>query len=336
MKRIIILVAVILLVVTGCKTSDKYKEAVDLNDETTKVVTIKRGSTTSSIAKVLTNLEIIHNESIFKKVVKDSGYDGKLKAGDYEFSKSYPLKKIVEKLYNGDTYVETVKFTIQEGLELDEIIQKLIDEKVITDKDDFMNTLKEEVSKYEIIKDLDLVSYEGFLFPDTYIVKKGASNKMIVDIMLNRFTKVFDEELINYIEENNLDLYKILTLASIIEREVMIDEEREIASSVFYNRLDINMKLQSCATVQYVIDERKTNLSNKDISIENEYNTYKYKGLPPGPICSPGEASIRAAVYPADTDYLYFVRSYKDDNSHIFSTNLKDHNKAKRKLYEGE
>jgi UPF0755 protein len=149
-------------------------------------------------------------------------------------------------------------------------------------------------------------------------------------------TSVFTEEMLNHIEENNLDLYKIINLASIIEREIVHDDERAIASSVFYNRLDVNMRLQSCATVQYIIEERKPILLDSDTAIDNPYNTYKYTGLPPGPIASPGEASIKAAVYPADTDYLYFVRSYENDDSHIFSTNLADHNRAARKLHEGE
>jgi UPF0755 protein len=327
---------IVVLFSTGCGVMDEFEKPVDSSDETEYVITIPSGASTSSIAKILLDYNMIYNEFVFKSKVKELSFDGKLKAGDYKLSKSFDLETIINKLYAGDIYIETVKFTIPEGLELDEIVDILLEKNIIKNKEAFLDALSQEIKNYDLINNLDVVNYEGFLFPDTYVIKKDVSNEEIVNKMLSRFVKVFDEEMLKYINENNMDLYQIITLASVIEREIMVSDERVIASSVFRNRLDIGMKLQSCATVQYVIEERKAMLTNNDISIDNEYNTYKYLGLPPGPICSPGEASIIAAVYPADTDFLYFVRSYKDDNTHIFSTNLADHNKAKDKLYKGE
>jgi|LGOV01.1.fsa_nt_gb UPF0755 protein len=333
MKRLIFILIVIVTLLSGCGVMEEFEEAVDITDETEYLVTIPNGASTTSIAKILVDYEMIYNEFVFKSKVKELEFDGKLKAGDYKLSKSYDLEKIIKKLYDGDVYIETVKFTIPEGLELDEIVDVLLKENIIKNREVFLDVYKQEMANYELINNLDIVNYEGFLFPDTYVLKKGATDKEIVKIMLDRFIKVFDEETVKYISDNNLDLYELIVLASIIEREIMVAEEQVIASSVFHNRLDISMKLQSCATVQYVIEERKALLTNNDIAIDNEYNTYKYLGLPPGPICSPGEGSIRAAIYPADTDFLFFVRSYENDNSHIFSTNLADHNIAKQKLY---
>lgn len=333
MRKFIFILIIALIFLSGCGVMEEFEEAVDITDETEYLVTIPKGASTTSIAKLLVEYEMIYNEFVFKTKVKELEYDGKLKAGDYKLSKSYDLEKIIKKLYDGDVYIETIQFTIPEGLELDEIVDVLLKENIIGNREIFLDVYKQEMANYELINNLDLVNYEGFLFPDTYVLKKGATDKEIVKIMLDRFVKLFDEETVKYISDNDLDLYELIVLASIIEREIMVADEQVIASSVFHNRLDISMKLQSCATVQYVIAERKALLTNKDIAIDNEYNTYKYLGLPPGPICSPGEGSIRAAIYPADTDFLYFVRSYKNDNSHIFSTNLADHNKAKQKLY---
>ena len=335
-KTLILLLIISSFLFTGCGMVEEFKTPVDPEDPSEILVTIPSGSSTTSIGETLVEYDLIYNTLIFKETVKDLGYDGKLQAGDYKLSRSNALETIIEKLYTGDIYEETFTFTIPEGLELDEIIDILIEKNVIDSRESFMAILKSQVAEDPLFSNLALENYEGLLFPDTYTFKKDASTQEVIRRMLNRMKAVFTDEILNHIEENNLDLYKIITLASIIEREIVHDDERAIASSVFYNRLDVNMKLQSCATVQYIIQERKPILSNADTAIENDYNTYKYAGLPPGPIASPGEASILAAVYPADTDYLFFVRSYENDDSHIFSTNLADHNKAAQKLYEGE
>jgi len=334
MKKVLIITMIIMLLLTGCNVMEEFEKPVDSSDETEYLITIPSGSSTNGIGKILFDNDLIRNELVFKKVVKDMGYDTKLKAGEYKLSKSFDMNLIIEKIYKGDIFIETVKFTIVEGLELHEIIDLLIDENIIDFKEEFLTVLEEELNNYDLIKNMDYTNFEGFLFPDTYEIKKGASDKEIINKMLSRFIKVFDEKTLTYMNENDIDIYEMIILASIIEREVMVKEEQVIVSSVFHNRLDINMLLQSCATVEYVIEERKLILSNKDIAIDNEYNTYKYSGLPPGPICSPGEGAIKAAIYPEDTDYLFFVRSYEDDNTHIFTTNLRDHNNAARKLYD--
>jgi len=278
MKKVLIITMILTLLLTGCNVMDEFEKPVDSSDETEYLITVPNGSSTNGIGKILYDNDLIRNELVFKKMVKDMGYDTKLKAGDYKLSKSFDMKTIIEKIYNGDVFLETEKFTIVEGLELHEIIDLLIAQNIIDDKDKFIAVLEEEINNYDLIKNMEYVNFEGFLFPDTYEIKKGATDKEIIDKMLSRFIKVFDE-------------------------------------GTF-------------------IEERKAILTNKDIAIDNVYNTYKYQGLPPGPICSPGEGAIKAAIYPDDTDYLFFVRSYEDDNTHIFTTNLRDHNKAAQKLYD--
>jgi UPF0755 protein len=169
---------------------------------------------------------------------------------------------------------------------------------------------------------------EGFLFPETYEMKVGASESQIAERMLSQFDKVFKDSYYERAEELGMTINEVVTLASVIEREAQLDSERARISGVFHNRINKGWKLQSCATVQYILGERKEVLSYDDIAIESPYNTYINAGLPPSPIASPGEKSIIAALYPEDTDFMFFVASGENDGSHIFSKTLKEHEKA--------
>ena len=185
---------------------------------------------------------------------------------------------------------------------------------------------------YEFLNRIDREHFlEGFLFPDTYIVSSNASVYEIIDKMLNKFNLVFKEEYYEQMNSLGMNLNELISLAAIIEREAKLDSERAIISSVFHNRLNINMKLQSCATIQYALGERKEFLSYKDLEIESDYNTYKYYGLTPAPIASPGEKSIVAALYPEKTDYLFFVTTEKNDGSHYFSKTYEEQKINKNK-----
>ena len=334
MKKIILSIFLIISLITTACSLDDFKKPVDANSEEKIKVEVPKGASTSTISEILAEKNLIKSEFFFKREVKNLGYDGKLKAGEYRLSKSFNLNKIIEHLYKGLTYEETVKFTVPEGLEVQEIVDLLIKENIINDGQKFKDELKSQLKENKLTKNIDYINLEGFLFPDTYIVSKDASAKQVVSKFLNRFNKVFDETTIKKIEESKFSFYEILTLASIIEREVAVDNERNVVASVFYNRIDKGMYLQSCATVQYILGERKANLLISDTKIDDPYNTYQYEGLPPGPICSPGQKAIKAAVNPKQTDYLFFVKSYKNDGSHIFTTNLKDHNYYKNKLKE--
>ena len=182
----------------------------------------------------------------------------------------------------------------------------------------------------EIIQDFNIKgkSLEGYLYPDTYYLYHDSSPDEIINILLTEFWKRFDKNLINRTNQLGLSVHQVVTLASIIEGEAMLSSERKTISSVYHNRLKINMKLQADPTIQYIIPGPPKTLSIRDLRIKSDYNTYQNYGLPPGPINNPGIESIIAALYPEDTNFLYFVA--QGDGSHAFTTNEKDHEEAKR------
>jgi UPF0755 protein len=254
-----------------------------------------------------------------------------MQAGDYMLSPSMSGQAIIEKLVAGDTYIETTTFTIPEGYEIRHIAADLEADGLI-DSAVFYETLQNGSFDNSFLSDVDRAyNLEGYLFPDTYEIEVGATEHDIIQLMLNRFERFLTDEVKAEIADNGLTLNEFVTMASIVEREAQLASERGKVASVFYNRIDKNMKFQSCATVQYVLGERKDVLSYDDIAIESPYNTYKYQGLTPSPIANPGEASLLAALNPEDTDYLYFRRSVKDDGSQVFSKTLREHEAARNK-----
>ena len=178
--------------------------------------------------------------------------------------------------------------------------------------------------------DIPTDSLEGYLFPETYYLSKLTPEKKIVEKMVNTFKeKVLKSQILKSIKESSLSLHEIITLASLIEKETGLDSERKMISSVFYNRLKKNMRLQTDPTVIYAIEKFDGNIRKRDLKIDSPYNTYRYKGLPPGPISSPGLKSIEAAISPIKSNHLYFVS--RQDGSHHFSSNLAEHNQAVKK-----
>ncbi|PAB60929.1 endolytic transglycosylase MltG [Anaeromicrobium sediminis] len=297
---------------------------VNPNDNKKILVTIPKGVSTSQIGNILKDKELINNTTTFRILNKLSKTNGKLKAGNYILSKSMSAKKIVDEMVLGNVVENTIKFTIPEGFELRQIADRLASMNLI-DKDKFYKLVNEGNFEYEFLNDIPKGEnrLEGFLFPDTYEIHEGASENEIIMKMLDRFNDVFYEAYKNKSIDRDMTIKEIVTLASVIEREAKYDKERPIVASVFYNRIDKNMKLQSCATVQYILKDRKPKLSIKDTQIDSKYNTYLYAGLPEGPIASPGKASINAALNPADTQYLYFVVG--KNGQHYFNKSYKEH-----------
>lgn len=306
------------------------KLPIDINNKDEIIVDIPNGSSTSKIASILKINDLIKSEFYFKFAAKQKGIGEEFKAGKYILNKAMTPDEIMNKIVRGETFVDTIKFTIPEGFELRQIIEKLSNIELNLDKERLIYLIENEDFNYEFLKEIPKGTnrLEGFLFPDTYIVKKDITEKEILELMLNRFDDVFKDEYYTRAMELGMSIKEVVTLASIIEREAMVSEERPIISSVFHNRLKNNMLLQSCATVQYILGERKKVLTYDDLEIESPYNTYKYTGLPPRPIASPGKSSIEAALFPDETDYLYFVA--KGDGSHAFSKTYSEHLRAKR------
>lgn len=328
---IIALLAMVLLL-PGCATIlEKYNEPVNSENTDEILVTVPKGASTTSIANLLLENELIQNVNAFKAKAKTLELDGKMKAGDYMLSQSMSSEAIIRKIASGEVYEDNVKFTIPEGFETRQIIDKLVEEGIV-DREALIQVLENEPFDYPFLENVNR-SYrlEGYLFPDTYIVKRGSSEKEIVAKMLNRFNEIFKQDYYDRAKELNMSVDEVITLASIIERETKLADERPIVSSVFHNRIDQKMMLQSCATIQYVLKERKDRLTYDDLEIVSPFNTYKHAGLTPAPIASPGEQAIIAALYPADTNYLYFVTTEKHDGSHYFNETLAGHNRDKEK-----
>ncbi len=334
MKKIALLALLVLVFAlsTGCAgILEKYDAAVDPNSTETQLVTVPSGATTTSIANLLKENDLIQNVNAFKAKSKQLEVDGQMKAGDYMLSKSLTTEEIITKLVNGDVYIETAKFTIPEGYEVRQIVDTLESEGLI-DREKFIDALQNAPFDYPFLEGVDRTYLlEGYLFPDTYTVKTGADEVAIIKMMLDRFNTIFIEDYYTRAEELGMTVDEVVTLASIIEREARLDEEFPIVASVFHNRIDIDMLLQSCATVQFILKERKDVLLFADIEIESPYNTYINPGLTPSPIASPGELAIKSALYPAETNYLYFVTTEKNDGSHYFNETLEGHNRDIKK-----
>jgi UPF0755 protein len=295
-----------------------------------KQVDIPKGTGLSSIARLFKTEGIIRDYRVFELYCKLNGLENKIKAGKYNLDNTMGVPEIVDKIVSGQALIDTVKLTIPEGYNMEQILEK-IDALGVVDSESIRAALNKQYD-YEFFAQIPdrEKKLEGYLFPDTYELYKDTTAEAIIDKMLGRFNDVFNEEYRNRAKELNMSMDQVLTLASIIEREAKLDSERKIISGVFHNRLKKNMMLQSCATVQYLFKEQKEVLTFKDLEIESPYNTYKHAGLPPGPIASPGQKSIEAALYPEVTDYLYFVA--KNDGSHVFTKTYSEHLNAQNKI----
>ncbi len=290
-------------------------------------IEIKRGSSVSSISRILSKNKIISNYLFFKLYYKLFHRNTVFMSGEYLFDSPVSMKDVIEKMKKGDIFL--YKFTIKEGMTIDETA-KFLERSNNIDYTEFIEASK----TISLINDIDnkATDLEGYLFPETYFISKGTNSLTIVKTMVNRFKKNFSESYRWRAKELGMTVRNIVTLASLIEKETASRDERFLISSVFHNRLKIGMPLGCDPTVIYalkLIGEYTGKLRWKDLKIDSPYNTRINRGLPPGPICSPGVDSIEAALFPEKTEFLYFVA--KDSRTHYFSKTLKEHNWAVRK-----
>lgn len=285
-------------------------------------VKITEGMTTSEIADILESKEIIDSSLKFRIVSRLRGYDGQMKPGTYIFFAGMDDEEVFAKLLSGEKYL--VRFTIPEGFGVKEIAERLYSLD-LADKEDFLKAA-EDFAPYGYMRKRKDVRYaaEGFLFPETYSVESDTPIEDILRIMTEEFDKRLTPAMRERAKEMGLSLYDLTTLASLVEREVRYPEDRAIVAQVFLKRLKMNMPLQTDASLQYLMDAPKEDVTIKDTEIESPYNTYKHAGLPPGPIANPGIEAIEAVLNPADTDYLYFVADRKGHNhySHTYDEHL--------------
>lgn len=319
------------LFLSACGVKETDYEPVNVSSTEDLIVEIPSGSTTKSIAALLLENNLIKSDKAFIQKVKDLDAASDLKAGKYAFSQSMSVEEMVNMVANGTVYSERIKIVIPEGYEVRQIVDKLVDSG-LANREALMAELESGSFDYRFLEGVDRSHLlEGFLFPATYQFAKDLNEHEIINQMLKAFDQNFDAAFYDKAKAMNMSIEEVVTLASIIERETKKPEELNIVSSVFHNRLEKPMRLQSCATVQYILGERKEVLSIKDTQIDSPYNTYRNDGLPPAPIASPGKAAIKAALNPDQTPYLFFVTTNNGDGSHYFSTTLEEHNAAIQK-----
>jgi len=276
---------------------------------------IPEGSSIKDIGKVLAEHRLIIDNVGFPFIVRVLHYDKSLKSGQYQVSDVHSVFQLLNILNKG-VAPKQIKVTIPEGFTVEDIAKVLYQKGVIKNSKDFI---------------LKAQKYEGFLFPDTYFFLKGESVEAVIKKMKNRFYEVLPKDYEDKAEEKGLTLYQAVILASIVEKEAKFDEDRPLVASVFLNRLKVGMPLQSDATINYVLKNKKLWLTDKDLKIDSPYNTYTHTGLPPTPICNPGLKSLLAVVNAPKTDYYYFLTT--KSGKAVFETTLKEHNRDIMKYY---
>jgi len=285
-----------------------------------KEVKISEGSTYSQGISILKEEGIIKNKFIFLILGRVTMIDRKLRAGYYNLNTSMNPWKVFNRIRKGMIVQYTI--AILEGYTLDDIKSRLKGVRLVDD------------DSWQIVKDKDFLaslnidapSLEGYLYPDTYNFAKGTDPKDVFRIMIQRLRENFDQSLRERANKLGMSEREVLTLASIIEKEAALDSERPIISAVYHNRLREKIRLQADPTVVYGVKRISDGITRADLKINTPYNTYVVDGLPPGPIASPGMKSIKAALYPADVDYMYFVS--KNDGAHHFSRTGEEHAQA--------
>jgi UPF0755 protein len=289
--------------------------------------TVERGATGARIGADLEERGIVRDRRLFVLALRFRAGGRAVQAGEYRFAEPLTTFDVLEKLVSGDTF--TFAVTIPEGLNLVETAD-LLAEKGLSDKDAIRRAFEDRGTVADF--DPEAANLEGYLYPTTYRFPRSVPPDELARTLVGQFKRVFDDERRRAAEKLGLTPRQAVTLASVIEKETGLSEERPLIASVFWNRLRIGMPLQSDPTIIYALElagRFDGNLRRTDLEIDSPYNTYRFPGLPPGPIASPGEDSIRAVLEPAETTYLYFVS--RNDGSHHFSSSYSEHASAVRK-----
>ena len=329
---VIFLLILILLTVCAVTISFFYLQtplAQNNTDSVKYILKIPSGRSVKQVAEELADNRIIRSREIF--YIKAKLQNFKMKAGRYEVSSDMSVDDIFELLESGRQVHITV--SIPEGLTVSQIAKLLEESDVILSSEKFIEEAKSPdfLNEYNIPAN----SAEGYLFPDTYFFNPAMDEKEVLHRLADNFFKKLDE--LEIPSENPKELFELVTLASIVEREYRRMEEAPLIASVFLNRLKYNIGLESCATIVYIITEEKgrphpEKVSYEDLKIDSRYNTYKWAGLPPGPISNPGAVALKAVAKPAKTDYFYFRVADSATGTHHFSSSLEEHATAGRNL----
>ena len=287
----------------------------------TFVVDIPTGSSFLKVTEILNQAGLIKSRFFFYNLAIIKNARRSIRAGEYEFNTSLTPSAMIDKLLRGE--IKNYRVVIPEDLSLREIAARL-DEFKLIDKKDFFELASDE----DFLESLNIKadSIEGYLFPETYFFDRSMSTRQIMKIMVSQFWKEVTPEMLKRTGELKLDIHKLVTFASLIGKESGDDAEKPMISAVFHNRIRKKMRLQSDPTTVYDLEDYNGKVLRSHLRRNSPYNTYIIKGLPPGPIANPGVASLKAVLYPASVNYLYFVS--KKDGTHYFSSSLNEHKQA--------
>lgn len=332
----VVLVIILASMIYGYSQYKIYQEEYQGTESTQGedvVVVIPEGAATKQIAQILKEEGLIQFPSAFVKRVKESEYRGVLQPGEFTLNTGMSTWEMIEILGRVEptrTVMATV--TIPEGFSVEQIAARVDSEGLFTEEE-FLNAVQENTYDYDFLESIPEganVNYrlQGFLFPATYDIYEETTAHDLVDMMLKKFDEVYDEEMQAQAEAMNYTAYEVVNRAAIVEREAKLDEERSTIAGVINNRLEQGMMLQMCPTVLYPITDGlydKGEVTYDDLEVESPYNTYKYTGLPVGPICNPGAVSLKAVLNPEEHNYLYYHVDDEAIGSHIFTETYEEH-----------
>ena len=325
--RVARIFVIMIIIITIWQCFKIVDTPLKINNE--EIVEVAEGDSFYGILDKLSEEGKIKNKFLVKLYLKICGIKPEVLEGTYKLNKSMTLNEFVNLLT--DSNKDKVYITIPEGYTIDDIAEKLEENNICNSKE-FIDSVKNyELPKYISNNPNKRYNLEGFLFPDTYSFNKNENADFIIKTMLNRFEKVWQE----IVEDLNIsipeeEIEKKVNVASMIEKEAVVDSERSFISSVIYNRISIGMPLQIDATVIYSYGYHIEKMYEKYLEIDSPYNTYMYYGLPIGPISNPGRASLMAALKPKETDYLYYL--LESENTHYFTDNYDDFLRRKEEL----
>jgi UPF0755 protein len=318
-----ILVVAVAAGVAGWSVYGQIFEPYKGYDDAEQFVQIAPGTGTAEITRRLIDAGVVADEVAFRAALWWTGDARNLKAGEYRFAEPLSPVDVVGRLTRGDVF--TRRITFPEGLTIQEMA-RVYETREFGTAADFVAAARDA----SLIRDLDpeAPDLEGYLFPETYSLPRDTPASRLIALMADRFKTVYDEDLRARAAEQGFTTRQVVALASLIEKETGRDDERRLVAAVYRNRLRIGMGMQADPTVIYALMKAgrySGNIRREDLAMDSPYNTYRYRGLPPGPIAAPGRASLAAALDPADVAHLYFVS--RNDGSHVFADTLAEHNR---------
>lgn len=307
MKGLIKLIIIILIIFGAVFCYQVMKS----NKQSAAIFTVEKGQSAKTIAKNLSEQKLISNEWSFRLYAKLTGAENKFVAGSHQLEENLSIRSLVRSLETEKNInTDEISVTFIEGWNLQEIAKHLANKTAIT-SDEFLAAAKLDKwkAKYDFLSGIKAQTLEGFIFPDTYRIFKDASAEDIIKKALDNFDRKLTAGMRTDINKKNLDLLEVLTLASIVQWEALDENDMKMVADVFAKRISKGIALQSDATVNYVTGKSERRPSAADLAVDSPYNTYKYRGLPPGPIGNPGLTAIKAVIYPTPNEYYYFIHT---------------------------